>query len=312
MKIKNILILLFLLQFQQVISQQIPQFTHHLMNHFAYNPAVAGSKNCMDVTLAHRIQWSGFDGAPITTFGSFHTTIKKNRYDIANKQAIGLVVLNDSYGPFNRMKLKLAYAYHMKVKRKILLSMGMFVGLEFAHFDANKVTLINYNDPAIYNSGRKMLIPEITPGVFLQSDFWFAGATLQQALSKKIKAIGTEESKFNRHGTLLGGLNLKLAKSWKLVPSVLLKIIPSSPISADVNVLAIYKNNFTFGFSYRNQDAVAGLVKFSFANYFSVGYAYDFTLSDIKHGSFNTHEMVLGINPCGTKKPGKYACPTFN
>lgn len=312
MKRKHLLIIVLILQFNFVKAQQIPQFTHHLMNQFAYNPAVAGSKNCMDLTMAHRRQWSGLEGAPVTTFASFHTVIKKSRFSLAKKHAIGLVFLNDNYGPYDRMKLKVAYSYHMPVTRKVLLSMGMFLGVEQFHFDARDVTLINYADPAIYNSGRKTIVPEITPGIFLQSNLWFIGATLQQTLGHKVKAIGTDESRLARHATLLGGLNVKLNRKWGVVPSVLFKMISSAPVAVDVNVMATYKNNLSFGLSYRNVDAASVLVKYSFLNYLTLGYAFDYTLSDIQIGSSNTHEVTIGINPCGYKKAGKYACPTFN
>ena len=189
-------------------SQQIPQYTHYLLNQFAYNPAVAGSKDCLDITLGHRTQWSGFEGAPVTTYGSFNTTLKQDKFGLGYKHAIGLVLISDSYGPFTRSKIKLAYAYHLPVTRDILLSMGMFVGIEQINFDAGEITLINYNDDAINNSRRATIFPEFTPGVFMQSGTWFAGATLQQTIAGEQKVVGTSETKFPRHATLMGRLNI--------------------------------------------------------------------------------------------------------
>ncbi|MGB1040745.1 MAG: PorP/SprF family type IX secretion system membrane protein [Flavobacteriales bacterium] len=309
---KKIIILFLLTLSFSGFSQQIPQYTHYLLNQFAYNPAVAGSKNCMDATLGHRTQWSGFDGAPVTTYGSFNTTLKQDKYGLGYKHAMGLVVVRDSYGPFSRMKIKGAYAYHLPVTKKMLMSMGMFFGVEQIAFDAGEVTTIDPDDDAIDNSRRATIFPEFTPGILLQTDVWFAGATLQQPLGGPKKAVGTDETRLNRHVTLLGGLNIRLNKQWSLVPSSLVKITKTSPIAIDINVMADYKSKFSFGASYRNVDAFAGLISFRCFNYLKIGYAYDMTLSKIRFGSFNTHEVTLSINPCGYKEKAKYGCPTFN
>lgn len=309
---KKIFLISLILSASSVFAQQIPQYTHYLMNQFAYNPAVAGSKDCIDVTLGHRIQWSGFEGAPVTTYGSFNTTLKQDKFGLGYKHALGLVVLRDSYGPFVRTKLKFAYAYHFPVTKKVLLSMGMFFGVEQMNFDASEVTLINNNDDAVNNSRRATIFPEVAPGVFLQSDKWFMGATLQQTLGNKQKAVGLDPTIFTRHATFLGGLNIKLTDDWRVIPSTLFKFSKAAPWSIDVNAMVDYKNKFSVGISYRNVDAVAGLINFNVLNYFKVGYAYDYTTSKIQFGSSNTHEITLSINPCGFKEESPYGCPTFN
>ena len=107
-------------------AQQQPQYTHYILNHFAINPAVAGGKPCLDATLGYRNQWVGFEGAPKTAFGSFHTSFGTNKFNPNNKHGIGALVVSDRFGPFRRVKLKVAYAYHFQLTRKILMSAGIF------------------------------------------------------------------------------------------------------------------------------------------------------------------------------------------
>jgi type IX secretion system PorP/SprF family membrane protein len=309
---RKIILISLLISTSSLFAQQIPQYTNYLLNQFAYNPAVAGSKGCLDVTLGHRTQWSGFEGAPVTTYGSFNTTLKQDKFGLGYKHAMGLVVLQDSYGPFTRTKLKGAYSYHFPVSKKVLLSMGMFFGVEQIKFDASEVTLINNNDAAVNNSKRSTIFPEITPGIFLQSDKWFMGATLQQTLGNEQKSVGTKDTRLNRHGTLLGGLNIKLTDDWSVIPSTLFKFSKAAPWAIDINTMVDYKNKFSIGVSYRNIDAVAGLINFNLLNYFKVGYSYDYSLSKIQFGSSNSHEVTLSINPCGFREDSPYGCPTFN
>lgn len=308
---KRILILLLILISVRLSAQQLPQYTHYIFNHFAINPAVAGSKACLDAKFGYRTQWVGFDGAPKTAFGSLHTVFKKNHYGLENKHAMGVLIESDSYGPFRRAKLKLAYAYHFPLTRDILMSAGIFIGVEQLSFRSGDVTLINFNDNAIGQAANALIFPEFSPGIFLQSESWFGGLSIQQTLASEIKATGTADSKLIRHANLTAGIKFS-KKDWSIIPSTLIKYAPSMPYAVDVNIMADYKNRFAFGLTYRNTDAIAALIKFVATDNLSVAYSFDYTLSGIQAGASNTHEIILGINPCGNNKKGKYACPTFN
>ena len=48
------------------VSQQLPIFSQYLLNDYAYNPAIAGSKDYYDVKSNHRYQWVGITDAPRT------------------------------------------------------------------------------------------------------------------------------------------------------------------------------------------------------------------------------------------------------
>ena len=60
----------------QLRAQQIEQYTQYVFNHFSVNPAVAGSKDCIDVRLGFRKQWVGFPGAPTTGWATVQGTIR--------------------------------------------------------------------------------------------------------------------------------------------------------------------------------------------------------------------------------------------
>jgi type IX secretion system PorP/SprF family membrane protein len=308
---KKILFVLLIIVSVRLSSQQLPQYTHYILNHFAINPAVAGSKDCLDAKFGYRTQWVGFDGAPKTAFGSLHTVFKKNSYGLDNKHAMGVLVVNDTYGPFRRTKLKVAYAYHFALTRDVLMSAGLFLGVEQLSFRSGQVTLINFNDNAISQASSSLIFPEISPGIFLQSKNWFGGLAIQQTITSEIKAVGTAESKLIRHANLTAGIKFSKNK-WSIIPSTLIKYAPSLPYAVDVNVMVDYKNRFGFGLTYRNTDAVAALIKFVATDNITIGYSYDYTLSGIQAGASNTHEIVIGLNPCGNNTKGKYACPTFN
>jgi len=57
-------------------GQQEPQFTQYMYNTISINPAFAGSREFLVVSLLNRNQWVGIDGAPCLYRCFLHYTIK--------------------------------------------------------------------------------------------------------------------------------------------------------------------------------------------------------------------------------------------
>ena len=54
-------------------------YSHYTFNGLALNPAYAGSHEMLSVSLSHRSQWMGFEGAPSYNILAAHTPFEKNR-----------------------------------------------------------------------------------------------------------------------------------------------------------------------------------------------------------------------------------------
>lgn len=293
-------------------AQQTPQFSHFVFNQFAHHPAVAGSKPCLDMRLGYRTQWVGFEGRPITMFANVHAPItNKKKKHLRTKHGIGGHVESDGTGPISKTKIYLAYSYHFPVGRKTNLAMGFYAGFQQFRFNAGKVTLNNFNDGAIPGSSVQFIWPDIAPGLWLYSNDFFSGLTLWQGLRNKIKNVGTD-SRLTHHFIFTGGKRFKADNGISYIPSVAIKFAPMAIPALDLNVMMDYKNIFQAGISYRNTDAIVGLFKVNFLNYFSLGYAFDFTTSRIRYSSSNTHEIIIGISACPHKGRGVADCPVWN
>lgn len=308
---KLIVISMLLLVLGSLRAQQTPQYSMYLFNQFGFNPAVAGAKECVDIKLAFRKQWWGFEGAPQTAGASINARLpnkrSKNKY---NYHGVGVMVESDEMGPTSRTMVYLAYAYHMQLSHKLQMSAGLFAGFQQFRFDASQVTLANYNDNAIQGSQSEFIWPDIIPGFWLYSDNFYAGFTLRQLLRNRISVFG-DNSRFTHHYTLNAGRKFEGTK-FSFIPSAMLKIAPWSTPALDLNILVDYQNKISFGLSYRNTDAIIGMFKVNFLKHFSFGYSFDFTTSKIRYGSSNTHEVVLGIYSCPQNEGSRYECPTFN
>jgi type IX secretion system PorP/SprF family membrane protein len=304
-----------------LVAQQTHQYTQYMFNQFGHNPAVAGSKECTDIKLGYRMQWVGFEGAPTTGYASFHTRLGgKNKALGKGYHGIGVYLENDQTGPLAKTQFYPAYAYHQPINRGLTISGGLFTGFQQYIFDRN-VSLYDPNDNAISNASSVFILPDLTAGVWLYGKHFYGGFAARQVLTKKLSGIGGQigsESRLARHYNVTAGYRFRFSGDVSLIPSAMLKFVPMSPPSLDLNALMDIRNIFSFGISYRNVDALAALVKISLARTLDLGYSYDLTTSKIRTASSNTHEITLGLYICGKGKgsggrnSGHGLCPAYN
>lgn len=294
-------------------AQQTSQYTQYVLNMFSINPAVAGSKDCIDVRLGFRQQWVGYPGAPTTGWASIHGSIRqKGKPYRANRHGIGAVVEADNTGPLGYTTFALAYAYHIQMAKDYYMSFGLFGGVKQEKLDVGQINVVNNNDPLLTSKGSVLVYPEVTPGLWIYNKSSWMGLTLEQVLNNKMKDLG-EDSRSSRHFMLTLGRRYRVSKTFSVVPSTLLKFSPASPVALDLNVMMEYRKQVGLGISYRNQDAVAFMVKVPFLKFFTLGYSYDVTTSRLRVASANTHEIILAIYPCAAMDPAKaiVRCPIF-
>src|ERR1700749_3937718 len=66
---RNLLLLLaFTFCAGYVTAQQRPQYTQYVFNNYLLNPALSGIENYTDVKAGYRSQWTGLQGAPVTSY----------------------------------------------------------------------------------------------------------------------------------------------------------------------------------------------------------------------------------------------------
>jgi type IX secretion system PorP/SprF family membrane protein len=295
-------------------AQQLSQYTQYVFNQFSVNPGVAGSKDCIDVRLGYRQQWVGLEGAPTTGWASLHGTIRSKAKGFqANKHGVGAFMESDNAGNWGYTRFLLAYAYHIQMSKDYYMSLGVFGGATQMKLDVGNIFATQFNDPAFTGRASVMVFPEVTPGIFLYNKKSWVGLSMHQALGNKLNGIGVD-SRFSRHIMLSGGYKYRLAKKTSLTPSGLMKFAGGAPLALDLNAMVEWNRTIALGVGYRNGDALTLLMKVAFAKYFQLGYSYDITTSKLRVASSNTHEIILGITPCGREDMSRKMinCPAFD
>ena len=269
----------------------------------------------IDVKIGYRTQWLGFESSPQTMFISIHSPIKPskgkgNRFRSPNHDGVGGYVIKDmagpifGSGPIGKLGAYLSYAYHVRLTRKLMVSLGFFAGIiqySIAGY-AGGMTTATPNDPAV-NSIRS-ITPDASAGLWLYSDDFFTGISAHQLLPIKIAPTNNQ---LNMHYFFTTGYRIKTSRG-SIIPSAHVKLALLTPVTVDFNLKWDWMNKFWIGVSYRKIDAVAGLIGFNINNRIQIGYAYDYTLSKIKNASSNTHEIIIGFKPQKAYKP---FCPAY-
>lgn len=306
-----------------LFSQQRPHYTQYILNNFIINPAVAGIENYTDVKVSHRHQWVGLEDAPVTTYFTIHGSIGKDdtrtnpttflpegenprgqayweEYTSAKPHhGWGVTVINDQTGPLSRFSAYGTYAYHLGIGPRTSLSGGISVGFTRNALNTSKLLFDNPVDPAVSGSGvLNTLRPDINAGLWLYSSNFFAGISAQQIIDQGLQFNDntlTTGSKAFPHMFATFGYKLFAGPDFGIIPSVVIRYVDPLPVGIDLNVKAQYRDRFWFGGGYRVGDGISAMVGLNVSNILNVGYAYDYTTSNLQNFTKGTHEIVLGF-----------------
>ncbi len=271
-------------------SQQQSLFSQYLFNGFLINPAIAGSDVNTPIQLTAREQWAGIDGAPSTQAISGHTSL-----GLKESIGVGGYLYNDKFGPVSRIGIHGAFAYHMNVSANTKLAFGLSLSVFQYKISEGGLNIINSNDVAITGKTEAALAPDANFGMYLYHKKFFAGLSSTQILSTKLNINDAYNlSNVTRHYYLLSGYKFEVSKSIDVEPSILVKMTEYNPLQVDINAKIYYLKNYWLGFSYRTDDAIVVMLGLKYDR-FKIGYAFDYTASNLSTYTYGSHEVMLGM-----------------
>ena len=287
MKKINITIVLVFLTVLGVQAQQEPNFTQYLYNMNIINPAYAGTKDAISLGFQGRSQWLGIDGAPQTQTLSIHAPV-------TDYVGAGFSVIHDKIGPVNQTDVNGDFSYKLEIDRFTNLALGMKVGASFMSVDG--LEFIEAGDAL--DESMQITLLNVGIGAFYYSDRFYLGISSPNILeSKYIKGTAGVYStaKDKMHIYLAGGyvFDLNYRKGWKIKPAFMLRAVQGAPLSFDVSTHIWYNEKLGAGIGYRYEDSVDLSFSFRTDSNFTIGYAYDYTLSRLGEFNSGSHELFL-------------------
>ena len=324
MKKQIFLLLLVLLSGRQfLLAQQRPQYTQYILNNYIINPALSGIENYTDVKICNRDQWVGLNGAPQTMYLTIHTPIGKKDYKTSATSfqmpgenprgkaywenytaseahhGAGLSIVNDKTGLYNRLYANLSYAYHIGLSPRTNMSAGFAGGIQKLSRDGSRSTYAN-NDPTDPAQGSTddvyKIRPDLSAGIWVYSADYFFGVSGQQIIPQKVSFTDdTLGFKIVPHLFVTAGYRFLITDDINAIPSVMVKYVSPVDPQIDANIKLQYRDLFWIGASCRFKDGFAGMLGLNISNTLNVGYAYDYTTSNLGTISKGTHEIIIGF-----------------
>ena len=295
-------------------GQQMEHYTQYQFNQFAFNPAVAGTKSCIDVRTGYRFQWGGIDGAPQTGFINAHAPLrfgKKNRNSFGPKHGIGGQIKRDVFGPFSNLKLHVAYALHLPIGRNWRMSFGTSIGFIHTGFKVSELTT-EVSDPLIGTGSQSFTtFPDGKIGFWINDKKMYFGLSVHNLFGNRLQEIGNE-AKLQRHFYFTGGYKFALEKKWALIPSFFMMWTKATPLDFHISALMDLENKISFGIGLRRTDAITAQIRVKLFNWISIGYSFDFVISKLAGNMWYTHEITGGFNSCSNYGSSSTTdCPSF-
>ena len=276
--VKYILVMLF---FAGSLSGQHSSLSsNYLFNTFAVNPAYAGQKKALDVTLVYRKQWAGFSGTPqnISLLSSMEIKPKN--------LSVGLQYDNDKIGLTSTNNLKLALAYRVKLNKKHTISLAVSPAYKRVYYDFSKIRVTTEGDATYIANSPALNLFNTGAGIYYYTKKMFFGLSTPELVKTK---GGTKFYEFNA----IGGAIIKVKDNITLKPSFLIRQIRNSPVQFDLNLTTYFNDILGVGLAYRNKDAIVAYFDFSVNKKFKFGYAYDYSTGPLRKYNSGTHEIML-------------------
>jgi type IX secretion system PorP/SprF family membrane protein len=262
-------------------AQHNPTFSQYIINGLAINPAYAGRNGVMDVTMSHRRQWLGFSGSPVTTALSLNTPMRQKNI------GIGMNIVDDKIGPYSNQFANGIYSYRVRMGR-FKLSFGIQCGIAVSKVNYDALVR-NQQTDALINGQRLVNIGFVSgTGLYLHNKQMFVGLSAPYL-------VNTMNSNFLKENPIIlnSGYFIGLDRDHGIKPSVLVRYVHNSPVSADINLNYYYKYQFGFGLSYRTNKSLVGITEFGINHQLRICYSYDCELNRLKKYQSGSHEILI-------------------
>lgn len=274
-------------------GQQDPMYTQYIFNLQTVNPAYVGYWQTMGLTAISRHQWVGLSGHPTTQTFSFQTPLRSQNV------GIGLNVVLDKIGLEKRLSVSFDYSYKVLLSENTSLRFGLKGG--FTNYSHNLTEYVQYpdnqSDPLFQAAIDNKFMPNVGVGLFLSSPKYFLSLSLPGIIENNYQSNASNYSSKSelRHLFFAGGMMFNLSENVKFKPTFMTKMVTGSPFEYDLSANFLLAEKFWVGGMYRSGDAFGAIAQWIINKKLRLGYAYDFTTSDLRNYQNGVHEIMISF-----------------
>ncbi len=300
-------------------GQQSQIYTQYMYNKLNFNPAYAGSLGHPSLTVLYRNQWVGLEGAPDAQIFSFDAPLSNEKIGLGfnfERQAIGIQ---------EHLTFSGSYAYRFRVSKKGKLAMGVNTSGRFFQQNFNdpriQATQGTVIDNAIPSELRNSWVANVGFGVYYTDDRMYWGMAIPRIAKNDIDLSnsGLMQATEVRHYNIMGGYTTNINRLHSLTIQGMFRINENAPFDFDINGMWGFRDIFFAGLTYRYYNGTAGtlaesldvLVGFQVRPQLYIGFAYDFTFSELRRYSDGSIELAARYRFFKAEPQAKYVNPRY-
>ena len=286
---RGVLFLFFQLFCLAALAQQKAMYTQYMFNGLAVNPAYSSIDEALSITALSRHQWVGFEGAPNTQTLAVHSPIKESN------TSVGFMLMRDQIGEvITENGFFLSLAQRVQLSDETYLALGVDAGLSKFVANYSRISGEAATDP-VFNDQNE-LRGNFGFGVMLFSNKFYAGLSSPFFYYRDLGGLGsTGGTAYQPHYLLQGGYLVDIGEDFKFKPNALVKYVKGSPVQVDLNANFLIKETVWVGGSWRSFDSFDFIAELQITPQIQLGYAYDFTTTDIAKVEKGSHEIMLNF-----------------
>lgn len=316
-------------------SAQDFQLSQYYQAPLYLNPGFTGITPQQRAVLNHRVQWPNLPQAFSTYAFSYDIFVDQLR------SGFGILATTDKMGSagWRTTNVSLLYSYKVKLTEKLVFSPGLSFGYGTNGLDRSKLVMgdeLQYNGETADAELRKLGTTgyfDFSSGGLFYTRKWWLGASFHH-MNRPNLSVLNEVSRLPMKTTITAGARFRLSESRTsrpsyITPSVMFRQQGPSFRQFDLSI-NYHIDPVSVGLAYRGkpltktvinsveQDALILFLGMYLKN-LSIGYTYDFTVSELQTASGGAHEISLVYEftskPSRKSEKRKYRlipCPTFN
>lgn len=265
-------------------AQQDVMISQYLFNGLLINPGYAGSHPYTSSSLLHRSQWNQFDGAPTTSVLAIDGALRNN------SMGVGVLMLHDQIGLTTQTDVSVNFAYRMRLGAG-RLALGLRGGLGNTRSDLFAAELSDPGDPNYSENQQITQAAKFGFGAYYHLQRFYLGVAIPT-----LTALGPTAQTAVPHVLTTAGVVMKVSNGVMLKPSLLVKMVQTEHPQVDLNLHALFAEKIWLGAGWRTGDAVVSMMEIQVTPELRIGFARDFTLSEIRDFSAGSNEVLIGFD----------------
>lgn len=278
-----------------VYAQQVPLFSSYNSNKMLLSPSTTGMDQLITTSLISRLQFVGFEGAPITNLALAEFGKKDAPY------GVGLALYSDRIGVLNNVGVQGNYGYRLKLSDDLKIGMGIALAFDQWNFNASQIKVEDLNDPELFNRNQNTTTFRGDFGAHLDYKNLFISVAVPRVFATDIsftneitkKAVDIKQL---RHVMAYVSYDIKLkGDKYVITPAALVRLAQDFDPQFDANVTVEYAKKIFGTVAYRQGYAASLGGGLQFSKRIRGGYAYDFPINATQSYGAGSHELMMKI-----------------